>query len=218
MRFECEIDNIRTLKSGMKITLTIDDERTPMVMQSIYNFMDKPVVAELMVDVDEQRERLGQISHEQRKKIYAILGDMENYTGDSVENLKLSTKQVFLQNTQWEDFSLSNCNRELACDYIEFLVGLCFEMGIPLHDNPVNAFADVERYLALCLDKKVCAICGKSAEVHHWDAIGMGHDRRKFDDSKHRRIALCRQHHTEAHAIGVETFKDKYHVYGILWE
>lgn len=64
-----------------------------------------------------------------------------------------------------------------------------------------------------------CEITGyqKPAEIHHWDAIGMGRDRKKVDDSKHRKIALCREHHTEAHAIGRDTFGDKHHVYGILF-
>lgn len=29
---------------------------------------------------------------------------------------------------------------------------------------------------------------------------------------------MCREHHTEAHSVGVDSFKAKYHVYGILYK
>ncbi len=218
VRFRCEIDNIRTLKKGMKLTLAIGDKETPKVMKDMYNFMDKPITVEILVDEHEQRKRLKQITPEQRKKIYTILRDMEAYTGENIENLKDSTKADFIRKTQWEDFSLSDCSKELAADYIEYLIQLCFEMGVPLKDSPVDGFEDVDRYLRLCLSKRVCAVCGRPGEVHHVDTIGMGMDRRDVDDSGHRKICLCREHHTEAHQIGRDSFQEKYHVYGIMWE
>lgn len=83
MKFKGEIDNIRTLKQGMKITITIGDKETVKVMKDVYNFMDKPLEVEFLVDDELQTKRLKQLSPEQRKKIYAILRDMEAYTGDS---------------------------------------------------------------------------------------------------------------------------------------
>jgi hypothetical protein len=218
VKFKCEIDNIRTLKKGMKLTLQVDDKQTKELMKQIYNFMDKPITVELLIDEQEQIKRFQQITPEQRKKIYAILRDMESYIGDSVENLKESTKASFIRATEWEDFSLSNCSKELAADYIEYLIIICFEMGVPLKDSPIDAFDDVDRYLYLCLSKRVCAVCGRPGEVHHVDVIGMGRDRRTYDDSDHRKMCLCRKHHSEAHQIGMDAFQGKYHVYGIIWE
>lgn len=218
MKFKGEIDNIRTLKKGMKLTLVVDDKQTKELMKQIYNFMDKPITVELLIDDELQTKRLKQLSPEQRKKIYAILRDMEAYIGDSVENLKEKTKESFIKATEYEDFSLSNCSKELAADYIEFLLTLCFEMGVPFSNSPADAFEDVDRYLRLCLAKKVCAVCGRPGEEHHWNAIGMGRDRRKIDDSDLRKIRLCRVHHTEVETIGRDTFENKYHVYGVLWE
>ena len=218
MKFKGEIDNIRTLKQGMKITIAIGDKETVKVMKDIYNFMDKPIELELLIDDELQTKRLKQLSPEQRKKIYAILRDMEAYIGDSVENLKEKTKESFIRVTQYEAFSLSNCSRELAADYIEYLLTLCFEMGVPFSNSPADAFEDVDRYLRLCLAKRVCAVCGRPGEVHHADAIGMGRDRRTVDDLENRKICLCRGHHSEAHQIGMDSFENKYHVYGVLWE
>ncbi|WP_252227122.1 putative HNHc nuclease [Caldicoprobacter algeriensis] len=218
MRFKCRIDTYRGLKKSMKLTLELDKKQAKEVLRHIDNFMDMPLIAELVIDNEEQARRLQQISPEQRKKIYAILRDMEAYTGESVENLKEQTKQEFIQNSQWEDFSLSDCSRELAADYIEYLINLCFEMGIPLSENPADGFDDVDRYLIMCLQKRICCVCGMPGEIHHVDSIGIGRDRTKIDDSKHRKICLCRKHHTEAHTIGMKAFEEKYHVYGIIWE
>ena len=217
MRFKCEIDNMRTLKTGMKITLFIDDEQTDYVMRDINNFRKKPLIVEMLIDDEKQAKKLQQITPEQRKKIYAILRDMEAYTGENIEALKENTKAYFIQKTQWEDFSLSDCSRELAADYIEYLINLCFEMGIPLSENPTEAFDEVDRYLLMCLQKQICCVCGQPGEIHHWDALGLGRDRTTYDDSKHRKICLCRKHHSEAHTIGNKAFEEKYHVYGIVW-
>ena len=79
MKFKGEIDNIRTLKQGMKITIAIGDKETVKVMKDIYNFMDKPIELELLIDDELQTKRLKQLSPEQRKKIYREL-----HQGDTV--------------------------------------------------------------------------------------------------------------------------------------
>ena len=53
-------------------------------------------------------------------------------------------------------------------------------------------------------------------EIHHEDAIGMGNDRRRVDDSRYKKICLCRMHHTMAHQLGVKRFREMYKVYGIV--
>lgn len=218
MKFKCEIDNVKTLKKGMKITLAIDDKQTIDVMKNIYNFMDKPITVELLVDEIEQKERLKQITPEQRKKIYAILRDIEAYTGENIESLKEDTKASFVKATEYEDFSLSDCSKELAADYLEYLIRLAFELGVPLSENPAEGLENIENYLKMCLDKRKCCVCGADGEVHHVDMIGMGRDRAKVDDSQYRKMCLCRKHHTECHTIGPKAFEEKYHVYGVVWE
>ncbi|MDI6617879.1 MAG: putative HNHc nuclease [Clostridiales bacterium] len=215
MKFNCEIDNIRTLKKGMKVTLSVDDEQTRKVMECIYNFMDKPITIEFLVNDAAQIERLKQINEDQRKKIYAILKDIANSTGDSLENTKDNLKIEFLQHSQYDMFSLSNCSKELASDFIDYLLNFAFENGIPMSEHPLKYTDNVDRYLLACINHKICAVCGQPGEIHHWDAIGMGRDRNKYDDSQNKKICLCRLHHTEAHTIGNKAFQDKYYVYGI---
>lgn len=214
MKVNCEIDNIRTLKKGMKIVLNIDEKETIEVMKNIFNFMDKPLTVDFLINADEQMERMNQISPEQRKKIYAIFNDIESYTGETADDVKIKTKNHFIQNSEYEDFSLSNCTKQLAEDFINHLIQLCFEIGVPLSENPAKSYTDIDRYLKLCIEQRKCAICGIDAEIHHWDSVG-ANGGRKHDDSNLRKIALCRTHHTEAHKIGRDHFQDKYHVYGI---
>jgi len=216
MKFPCEIENVKTLKKGMKVVLSISKENSIEVMKHLYNFMDRPIIADLLIDAEEVQTRMNTISEEQRKKIYALFRDIANYIGDSVDSVKIEMKKQFCQESQYEDFSLSNCSRELAGDFIEWMIEFCFRQGIRISEHPMNGFRDVEKYLALCLEQRICCICGMPAEVHHWDAIGMGRDRKTVDDSQNRKICLCREHHTEVETIGRESFEKKHHVYGIV--
>ena len=218
MRFKCEIDNIRTLKKGMKITLSIGEKEMPAVMKDRYRFMDKPLIVDFNIDAAEQQARLNQISPEQRRKIYALFKDISAYTGNSPENEKENLKTLFIQQTHHEPFSLSNCSFELAGDFIEWMINFCFENGIPISEHPLKALDDIERYVRMSLKHRICSICGKPGEIHHWDSIGMGRDRTKVDDSSNRKICLCRTHHTEAHTLGVKSFEEKYHIYGVIWD
>jgi hypothetical protein len=220
VKFKCEIDGTRTLKKkDMKVTLFIESEEAKELNKNLYNFLDKPLIIEMRVDDEKQAKRLKQITKEQRDKIHAILRDMENYIGgETVASLKETTKESFIRATEGEDFSLSDCSKEIASAYIEYLIELCMELGVPLNERPDSAYSNTDKYLEMCLRKKICCICGKPGEVHHVDTIGMGRDRTKIDDSRHRKMCLCREHHSEVGNIGQDTFDEKYHVYGILWE
>ena len=218
MRVNCEIDTVNTLKKGMKIVLSIPHDERQDVLRQIHNFMDKPLIVDFSIDGAEQQVRLQQISPEQRKKIYALFRDIASYTGNTPENEKENLKTLFTQQTHHEPFSLSNCSFELASDFIEWMINFAFENGIRLSEHPLNTLDDIERYVRMSLKHRVCAICGRRGEIHHWDALGQGRDRTKVDDSSNRKICLCREHHTEAHTIGVKSFEEKYHIYGVIWD
>lgn len=216
MKFKCELDQIRTLKKGMKITLSIDEVETANVMKNIYNFMDKSITVDLLVDTDKELEKMNWITNKQRKKIFALLNDISDHTGENREQLREKVSQSFIQATEYEEFSLSNCDKKLAQDFIEYLLRLAFELGVELSENPIEGLEDIEGYLTICIEKEICCVCGKpNADIHHVDAIGAGRDRTQVDDTEYRKMALCREHHTEYHKIGVGNFTEKYHVYGI---
>lgn len=155
------------------------------------------------------------ISAEQRKKAYATIRDIADYTGYLPEEAKESLKYLHMVRTGCDEFSLSNCSMDTAREFINTLIGFALEWGIPLSEMAINRTDDIDKYLWYCLKTKRCAVCGDRAEIHHVDTIGMGFDRRKVNDADKRKIALCRKHHTIAHQRGMSAFEDMYKIYGI---
>ncbi len=158
------------------------------------------------------------IRADQRKKAYATIADMSKHLGYSPEPFKELMKYYFIAQTGIRYFSLSDCSVEIARKYISFLIEFSFEWNVPLQQSGVDRTDDIGRYLFACLKHSKCCICGKKGELHHEDAIGMGNDRKKYDDTENRKISLCREHHTEAHQKGVPAFRNKYRVYGIKYD
>lgn len=164
------------------------------------------------------------ISDEQRKKIYATMRDIADFMGEyqfsGMEYVKNFLKGAFLEAYKEEKghgwFSLSDCSVEIAYDFTEFLIDFCFENNIPTRETLKARIDDIEKYLWICLKHRKCAICNDVGEVHHVDVIGMGRNRTKINDAIHRKICLCRKHHTEAHNRGWQEFSKLYHVQGII--
>ena len=155
------------------------------------------------------------ISALQRKKIYATIRDISDWTGYVPEEQKEWLKFLHTEQTGEPYFSLSNCSMDTAREFINTILEYALKEGVPLSEAGVYRTDDIGRYLYFCLKHKKCAICGLPGEIHHVDTIGMGRDRKQVDDSDYRKICLCRKHHTIAHARGMDALEKMYHVYGI---
>ena len=81
------------------------------------------------------------------------------------------------QDWGYEDFSLANTDVTTAREYINYLIEFCLRNDVPCLDRLFNRTDDIDAYLYACLFYGKCAVCGRKAEVHHWDAVGMGRDR-----------------------------------------
>ena len=177
--------------------------------------IDERFIADVMhgeIRVDDGRR----ISSDQRKKIYALLKDIADYTGHHPEYLKEHMKYDFMAKEDREYFSLSNIDMTTARYFIEHLLEFCFEWGVPLNANTVVLAREINNYLYLCLVHRKCAVCGKKhAHIHHVDAVGSGRNRNEIDHTQLRLIALCAEHHQETHTIGWGTFSERYKVAGI---
>ena len=156
------------------------------------------------------------ISRQQQKKIYAMIGDISDYTGHQVEFLKSYLKCEYIKMYGGEWFSLGYVDMTTARKFIEFILHICFEWEVPLKLNTVDLTRDVNNYLYLCLKYRKCAVCGCHADIHHHEnLVGMGMDRAKHNHIDSRFIALCRVHHNECHNIGHKMFEDKYKITAI---
>lgn len=155
------------------------------------------------------------ITAEQRRKIYALLGEIADFVGDFPEIVKKTMKWEFrLQRLEKmaDDFSLSDCSVELASEFIDFLVETVIAWEVPLKTPLYDLCEDIRKYVYTCLKYKKCAVCGRKAELHHVDQVGMGYNRNEIVHEGMRALSLCRKHHTEAHTIGKADFAEKYHL------
>lgn len=179
---------------------------------------DEPIFRELIQkDVSTVELRLDdgrQISAVQRKKIFAMVRDISNWSGHDPEELRQMLTWDFRSLDGGPDFSLSDVDMTTAREFITYLIDFCFRWGVPTRDSLLERTDDIGKYLYLCLEHRKCAICNDRADVHHVDAIGMGRDRESIVHDGMRAIALCRKHHQEAHQTG-QAFFHRYHVFGI---
>ena len=175
------------------------------------------------------------ISPEQRRKAWALIGEIAAWAGylsasdkDMVntdmkreflitryKNLSQSVLEAFGKSP----FSLSDVDMSTARMYITFLVDFCIEHGVPTKEPLQELADDVQAYVYHCAVNKVCAVCRRHAGIHHVDAVGMGRNR---DDIVHvgmEALPLCwgvNGHHQELHQIGNKAFLAKYHLVPIV--
>lgn len=156
------------------------------------------------------------LSDKQRRACYALLREISDYTGMGREQTKELMKLKFLaeelQETADSIFSLSNAPMSLVCAFQRFLVRFILDWDIPCGFPLLNFVDDVQDYVYSCLVNKKCCVCGARADLHHVDHVGMGRDRREIVHEGMKALPLCREHHTEAHAIGQDSFQQKYHL------
>lgn len=215
MKFKGSIDNYRGLKKGMKIIIQVPDEEVENVIRGLPNFIKRDIIVDFQIDAEKALEDMKKITQEQRGKIYALIKDISNYTSENQESTKATMKKGFRNTVGVEDFSLGNCSRELASNFIEYLLRVAFEIGVAFSEIPKDHM-DEDRYFRICIEYKKCSICGAKGEVHHVNSVG-SNGGRKYDDSHLRKICLCRTHHIEAHKIGWDDFAKKYHVKGVIY-
>lgn len=200
-------------------------------------------ISECEVVIHDGRE----ISPKQRNKIFALVNDIAawangmdkkravfnetlrqlqlNYVIDicDKEEVRRALTNSYCQLMSIDLFSLAarrpdTIDMTMARDFIDWLVELCVEYGIPCMDTLLNRCEDIGRYLYACAMHRSCAICGYrngKADWHHVDHVGTGRDRTKIHHLGLRGQPLCRKHHTEVGMIGQESFDEKYHMESI---
>ena len=163
------------------------------------------------------------ISPEQRRKAYALIGEITEYVdgirnADTIEEQKGLLKMEFMlrrmEATERRMFSLSDCSVTTAKEFITYLVDFIIANDIPTRVPLIENCDDIQRYIYACLMHRKCAVCGKPADIHHCEGsrIGAGVDRTKVHQLGREVLPLCRVHHTELHAVPESEFMKKYHL------
>ena len=110
-----------------------------------------------------------------------------------------------------ERISLSNCTRTQANQIIEVTIDWVFANGIILAYKTSDLLKGDKSLLYWATVNRNCVLCGKSgADLAHHYAIGRGANRKKMQHYDYEVLALCREHHSEQHNIGVKSFDEKY--------
>ena len=152
------------------------------------------------------------ITPKQRAKIHALIDEIAAWQGELPEYVKRIMKIEFsadrLKALEIKLFSLSDCDVTLASEFITFLIDFVIYYEVPTRIPLSELCEDIKKYVYVCAKNKKCAVCGKRAELHHYDAVRMGNDRDELFQLGYRVIPLCREHHAAAHNKGRSYFDE----------
>ena len=161
------------------------------------------------------------ITPRQRRMIYALLAEISEYINgvrdaDSLEETKDMMKLGFalerMESMERKLFSLSDVDETTATMFISFIIDFILKHDIPTKISLLENNDDIAHFVYACLANKKCCICGKHADLHHVDAVGSGNNRNEIHHLGRLALPLCREHHTESHKAGQQSFIAKYHL------
>lgn len=158
------------------------------------------------------------LSDKQRKMCYALINEIADWSGNGRESMKNLLKIEFLaenlQDTADQLFSLANAPMSLIAAFQRFLIRFILDNDIPCNIPLLEYADDYGDYIYSCLINRKCAICGRHADLHHVDRVGMGRNRNEIIHEGMEALPLCREHHGEVDALGDTEFYEKYHLQG----
>lgn len=154
------------------------------------------------------------ITNDQRDHIFALCGDLAEYTGYPVEGWYELMKLKFMHHEMLDELpsvAVNRMTKTMASKFIEFIIIYCIQNDIPFRKDQFYLPRESSNYIYWATMNRMCVICGeKHAQIAHYEAVGMGRDRRRIDHTKHHVLALCDFHHKEQHNIGWPEFMKKY--------
>ncbi|MFD3219933.1 putative HNHc nuclease [Staphylococcus saprophyticus] len=153
------------------------------------------------------------ITDKQRRKVFALVNDIEAHTGQPRHWLReMFQDYVTFLNGYDKRISLSDCTRKQAGELIDVIIEWIFENDIPLRFKTSDLIKNDRTFLYMATINRKCVICGKHAELAHYQAVGRGRNRRKIDHTDNKVLALCIFHHKQQHDMGMQSFNEKYHL------
>jgi len=155
------------------------------------------------------------ITIEQRKHIYALFGDFSEYTGYTLESAESLFKVKFMHHEMLDELpslATNQMTKTVASKFIEYLVIWFIQNEIPFRKDQIYLPRESSNYIFWATMTRHCVICGKEhADIHHaTNLVGRGGNRRTHDHWNSTFLALCREHHNEAHNLGLTEFMKKY--------
>lgn len=189
---------------GHTITIKVDFDDTDLFLKREFKTAS--------VQLEDSRP----LSGKQRRNVYAMIRDISVWSGYEPEEVKQILKLDFWANhmMQVSDsiFSLSNAPMSIVAAFQSWLARFIVNNDVPTKLPMLKYVDDVGDYIYACVAAKKCCVCGKRADLHHVDRIGMGRDRTDVIHIGLRVLPLCREHHIEAHTMPDADFIGRYHL------
>ena len=189
-------------RGGFNIFLPYDD--VPTLLKRQYS--------KCLVQLTDERP----LSHKQRNAVYTLLNAISAWSGMDKHDTKDYFKLKFLADDMMETgekiFSLSDAPMSLVCSFQRYLVDFIVKEGVPCDFDLLKFVDDIPSYVYSCLVNKKCLLCGRRADLHHWERVGMGRDRTDIIHEGMMVMPLCREHHTLCHTMPQTEFDETYHL------
>lgn len=205
MRYIAELKNIQGFNAVFKMLEKVNLARLRTVFGSLNN-------VEAVIEFKDKRK----LSERQRNFYRALLNDISKWSGHySSELHEVFKSEYFIEYGQ--EISTANTSNNSKTDMnnlLQLVIEFMFEFNVPFKKGYELLPSDESYYLFLCIKHRKCSVCGSHAQIHHADAIG-NRKRATIDHSQLKLIALCWEHHHEAHITGDTEFFAKYKVEGI---
>ena len=190
---------------GKQVLITLDDEIDMYKVQRLSGGK-KPTIE---LDISDGRR----ITPDQRKKIYALINDLCEYTGDVPEYWKEKFKFMVETIFGIDEFSLSDCSVTVGNYMILTILEFLFQHDIPFRTKTWDSIPNDFPKQMLCIKNRRCVICGKpGADIAHVQTVGMGRNRTKINHTGMYIMSLCRECHIRQHQMGISSFMQEYHI------
>lgn len=156
------------------------------------------------------------LSDRQRRCCYAMLNAIAEWSGEELDALKDHFKLDFIARMEedMELFSLANARMSVVAAFQSYLARFIVANDVPTRKPMLEFVDDIEDYVYQCVIHKKCPVCGRRADLHHIDTVGMGRNREEIIHEGLEVMSLCREHHMEIHTIGKAAFMARYHLTG----
>ncbi len=159
-------------------------------------------------------EEKHKISDQQRKLLFALWRDYEDFTGVPLDAVEAWFKYKYMVERNLDELpsvSRGAISKKRATDFITFVLEYYLNNGVPFAQQDWYKGADVNRVCYAMLMNRICFVCGKvHSDVHHMigSTIGAGNDRDEVNHIGRMVVCLCREHHTIMHLMGEDEFMD----------
>ena len=218
---------IDTDKENNNVRVLVPSHKNTITQEKVNNFF------EILRGANWEVTPVQKLSLDQMKMIFALCRDYSDVLGYEPEELRKILKAEFCYENCIQDFSCSPykrnaCSMEVATKFIQFIIEHALNLeGCVLNiveghgknrtvKSARNVVPDIRRYIIACMRSKVCCVCGAKVEndiiidLHHSPALGVPYEQ---DDGKQTGfMSLCREHHTQAHTMGLKAFEEYYHL------